>query len=851
MGIRTIALLLGLCAVAASLAQTPEQIRRAIEAQNGPANPVIDDDTRFDDRGEPLPKNALARLGGGGFRLGGAYQMAVAFHPDGRHFAAIDSNGTVRVWHIESGREVRRLAIGDLEHSVKLFFRADGRLCVSLNGVLSTFDAGGAKPAVVSLPGRLEAVSPGGRWLLARQQLGDEQKLTFVDAMIPDRRVPFATGKKANAENDASFLAAVSADASVTASARVSERGGFVLEVWNATAHRRAPPVALREPTAMGLSDDGRWLAVADTGAGSLRGWQVERKAPNATPELRALPDAMLGDFTSPPRAVRFARKGPVAYVGREDGILQEVDLSAGRVLRRWQFGSTDITSLDISPDGRTLIANGSGIHIVDLASGKERFTGEGHSEPARWLSFDPDGRTLVSTSYGRVCLWDMTPRTPEERAAGRQLVRGAPKAVLDPVKSPFSVGAFATESRRLFVHTSTDMALIDPDSAKVVRKVFDRLDSANFRCWAYAPDGDSLAVSTTLNSIDRIDTRTGRSIGKPIGGIGRLDDMEMLPDNRTLALLLEGGEVAFRDMLTGDAIPPERVDLRRGGTDRRFVNSYSFSGNRLAVWDRFSGRMVAQTEPSDDRENYNNSLSPSGRYAYLIRGANVVLWEVLTGQKYTLPYFHPKGVAVSHMQTSPDSNLLVTSATDTRLYVWDHRLKPPAKPLSRAELDDAWATLGRDSLSGAWRAMGDLATPAGIARIDSLVKLAAPADPARIAALIADLDDDRFRVREAASRELAKLASLAEGQLREAMRVTASSEVSARLKRIVDALSGSPNADRLRLLRLCEMLEKDASAPALKLLERLKSAADLTLSISAADALERLRRLPGREERK
>jgi|GEM_PF-5492955 len=850
MWIRTIFLILGLSAVGLA-ASDDDGDGDKLPPIERPAQDI--GETRFDDSGVALPVHALARLGGGRFH-NGPFPIAVTFHPDSHHFAALDGSGIIRVWHLESGKEVCRWnSINEAGGAARLFYLADGRLCYAVNNTLSTFNPREKIPSVVTLPGRVEAVSPGGRWLLTRQQLGDEQQLSFVDAMIPRHRIGFARQKKADAEDDVAFFAAVSADNSAMANIHKSDKGESGLEVRNVLANRTSGTVPIPASTALGMSGDGRWILVDETGR--LRCWQVRLATPQATPEL--VPRRTI-DIADPEpgttSTIRFARKGPVAYVGRSDGSILEIDVEAGRILRRWHPGPYAIGSIDISPDGRTLIANGAGIHAIDLTSGRERFTGGGHFDSPRWLSFDPDGRTLVSTSFGRVCVWNMTPRSPEDRAAGRQFVGGAPKATMTSMRGGFSVGAFATESRRLFVHTANDMLVVDPDRAKVVRKVFEGLDSANFRCWAYAPDGDSLAVSTTLNSIDRIDAKTGKSIGAKIEGIGKLDDMEMLPDNRTLALLVEGGDVLFRDMRTGGEILPERVDARRGGTDRRFVNSYSFTTDRLAIWDRFSGKMIAQTPPPDEggegrenRQNYNNTLSPSGRYAYVIRGPNIVMWEVLTGQRYTLPFFHPKGAFVSHMQTSPDSNLLVTSASNSRIYVWDHDLKRPTKPLSKTEHDDAWATLGKDSLSSAWRAMGELATPAGLARIDAGLKIAVPADPKTIAGLIGDLDSVRFSVRENGSRELLRLSPLAEGQLREALRVTGSQEVSTRLKRILDLLAAAPSSERLRLLRLCEMLEKDASARAIALLGRLKASADLTISISAADALERLRRLPGK----
>src|SRR5262249_38550306 len=60
---------------------------------------------------EPLPPGALARMGSVRFCPGSTVQ-SVAFSPDRRTLASGNNDGTVSLWEVTTGREVRRLRPG-------------------------------------------------------------------------------------------------------------------------------------------------------------------------------------------------------------------------------------------------------------------------------------------------------------------------------------------------------------------------------------------------------------------------------------------------------------------------------------------------------------------------------------------------------------------------------------------------------------------------------------------------------------------------------------------------------------------------------------------------------------------
>jgi hypothetical protein len=124
--------------------------------------------------------------------------------------------------------------------------------------------------------------------------------------------------------------------------------------------------------------------------------------------------------------------------------------------------------------------------------------------------------------------------------------------------------------------------------------------------------------------------------------------------------------------------------------------------------------------------------------------------------------------------------------------------------------------------------------------------------DARRIRRLIADLDDRRFAVREAASRDLARLGPAAAPALRDALRDTPSPEVQ---KRITTLLAGVAevgplvrSTEELRAVRAVQALEYIGTAGARDVLRTLAAGAPgARVTDDARASLERLSRLQDR----
>ena len=115
------------------------------------------------------------------------------------------------------------------------------------------------------------------------------------------------------------------------------------------------------------------------------------------------------------------------------------------------------------------------------------------------------------------------------------------------------------------------------------------------------------------------------------------------------------------------------------------------------------------------------------------------------------------------------------------------------------------------------------------------------------MAQLIADLNHERFAVREAAARELRQLGELSQPGLEMALaRPGVSLETRQRLEQMLSQLPRL-SGESLRDLRAIEVLERLDTPEARALLEELaKGDPDARLTHDAKASLERLRRRPG-----
>ena len=401
--------------------------------------------------------------------------LGLTYSPDGRYLAYGGSDGTARVWAVDSGVEqiTFRAHIGPVE---VVRFSPDGR-CLA---------------TCCSESGRIKL------WDLTRHP----EHSTLARTCVAPGEVPVwdllrgAGPQMARTGPDIEALG-------FTADGRrlVSVAEGGTVQTWDGVsgvllAERKLPLAAevITPAVLADLAPGARHLAARSKDDPTVvRIWDVET----------GREEQVLEGHRMPVFVVRFAPDGKwLATVGcdrKEPGVPHEGliwDVSTGKVAGRFQ-GKGQVHNLAFSPDGKRLAAGCAGgrVWVLDWKRGKKRLDAVEHSGEVTAVAISPDGKQLASA--GRkdhtVRLWDL--------AKGRLVAElPAPEMICDLAYSPGS------GSRRL--------AGISRDSVRVwdvqAHSEALTLRGAPQRHWdppfnprlAYSPDGARLAGTNWDESI-------------------------------------------------------------------------------------------------------------------------------------------------------------------------------------------------------------------------------------------------------------------------------------------------------------------------------------------------------------
>ena len=289
-------------------------------------------------------------------------------------------------------------------------------------------------------------------------------------------------------------------------------------------------------------------------------------------------------------------------------------------------------------------------------------------------------------------------------------------------------------------------------------------------------------------------------------------------PDNRLLATLTSNANVhtmRLWEVMTAAELLALPINLK----------DPIMTGSRVAF--SHDGRMLAMPGASQE----------------------ILLWDVRRAKE--LRRLKGFDVEVTSLAFSPDGRRLVSGLSDSTLLVWDVAAVGKVGKQSRVVAEDpaqAWADLGADARK-AFAARCALAdSPDKTASLlKQHLKPAPPIDVQRLRRLLANLDSDRFAVREEARKGLEEMGDLALDALRGALAEKPSLEKRQRIELLLEKLHRPvTHPETLRALRGVAVLEDIATPEAKQVLATLaKGAPEARLTQEAKASLERLTTRP------
>jgi RNA polymerase sigma factor (sigma-70 family) len=567
-----------------------------------------------------------------------------------------------------------------------------------------------------------------------------------------------------------------------------------------------------------------------------------------------------IAGLTGPPingeRWVVFAPDGKTVLVGGPDGV-RWWDSAAGKPIRTFA-GSASVSGGFVRPLGRftpgrkVLVAHNQ--HMLqrwDAATGKPLFPAShatGHTEEVAALGVSPEGTRVATLG------WEPGVRVWDTRTA-RQL------AVLPAAWFNEKDFDFSPDGKFLFARSRDGAAVVKWNLATGTEAA--RYEAGPKQPWGgdqlafrLSPDGRTLHALARARDQQEADKRERMRIldwdvasGHLRSEVTRLVPprhetgvWQFTPDGRWLSgggLLLRSASGSEARMLGGAEFASFSQSVFSADSRLVAVAAYSGSGedrvNRATVVEIASGTIVRQMPI---RWSVTLAFHPDGRTLAGAELDRLVFWNLVTGKEFARHKAHaphpgdPTQPFARVLRYFPDGSKLISGHADTTALVWNAPTRPKsARALDAKERVAAWDDLISADGAKGWAAVWALADdPGAAAFLRDRIKPVEPFPAEEFNSLLADLGNDDFATREAATKKLEKAGDRATGQLRAALKTNLSAEQRRRIGTLPAIIGGADakplSGERLRTARAVAALELASTPDARKLLSELAGGA-------------------------
>jgi len=513
--------------------------------------------------------------------------IAVAVTPDGKHVISGSWDNTLRVWDIESGKEIQTLE-GHTDGVEAVAVTPDGKHAISgsRDNTLRVWDIESGEE-IQTLEGHTNSVS--------------------AVAVTPD-------GKHV-----------ISGSWDKTLRVWDIESGEIIQTLEGHTGWVRA----------VAVTPDGKHV-ISGSMENTLRVWDIE-----SGEEIQTL-EGLIGWV----RAVAVTPDGKHAISGFVETTLRVWDIESGEEIETLKGHTSSVDAVAVTPDGKHAISGSSDntIRVWDIESGEEIQTLEGHTGWVRAVAVTPNGKHAISGSQDyTIRVWDIengekmqTPKGHTDRVMAVAVTPDGKHAISGSWDKTLKVWDIETreEIKTLEGHTEwVDTIAVTPDGKHAISGSWDK----TLRVWdiesgeeiqtleghtnsvytvAVTPDGKHAISGSDGNTLRVWDIESGEEIQTLKGHTNSVSAVAVMPDGKHVISGSSDNTIKVWDIESG-----EEIQTLEGHTNSVYAvavtpnGKHAISASRdktLRVWDIESGQVL--TSFSGDAPLHACTISADGK---------------------------------------------------------------------------------------------------------------------------------------------------------------------------------------------------------------------------------------------
>jgi len=615
----------------------------------------------------------------------------VAVTPDGRRAVSASADRTLKVWELETGRELHTLA-GHTHLVRAVAVTPDGRRAVSASEDQTLkvweLETGHELHTLAGHTGEITAVAvtPDGR----RAVSASNDETLKVWELETGHELHILAG-----HTNAVRAVAVTPDGRRAVSASWD-----TLKVWELGSGRELQTLAghTNLVRAVAVTPDGR-RAVSASDDRTLKVWELETGR-----ELHTL-----AGHTDLVRAVAVTPDGRRVVSASDDRTLKVWELETGRELHTLAGHTDGVLAVAVTPDGRRAVSasRDQTLKVWELETGRELHTLAGHTDGVLAVAVTPDGRRAVSASWDDTLkVWELETGSELHILAGHTDVVNAVvvtpdgrRAVSASDDQTLKVWELETgrELHILSGHTrEVNAVAVTPDGRRAVSASNERtlkvweletgrelhilaghrfgVNGSGVNAVVVTPDGRRAVSASYDRTLKMWELETGRELRTLAGHTGPVSAVAVTPEGRRLVSASWDHTLKVWELETG-----RELHTLAGHTNWVWAVAVTPDGRRavsasddwtLKVWELETGREL-HTLAGHTNKVRAVAVTPDGRRAVSASWDHTLkVWELETGRD--LHTFVGHTGEVRAVAVTPDGRRAVSASDDQTLKVWE-----------------------------------------------------------------------------------------------------------------------------------------------------------------------------------